>query len=242
MSGDHGVTRGIPPLEGCLYCHSSQTTTVEPGRKVLGLGGQYPVLRCSQCGALAWLDYDPHQNDTWRICYRRVNRAVRYYYVALHLGKAGWLSAQEALDISTDGYVQRVRVQQAQQGQLDWLQPAPLQPPPPLMAISEIVYLSLRGVALFNAVPVGVLARPNEKDLLDTGMFYVTDQKLHLLGQRRDWSHRLNEMVRVQYDDKSWTIILNAPNQLQQYRGIITAGQFDPQLVSAVINTLKTKS
>lgn len=228
----------IPPLLGCLYCHAEGSTTLSPPRKFLGLGGNYPVLTCSHCASVALLDYDPGNAQNWRIRYRRVNRAPRYYYVAVYLGRAGWLSAQKALAASTNGYVQRTRVQQTRAGDLSWLQPATLRPPPPLMGVNEVVYLTLRAVTFQEAAPPGLLVRVDQGTVLDSGKFYVTDQKLHLLGQRRDWSHRLSDIRKVEYDEKAWTIVLNTPGQPQQYRGLNAFDQFDPQLVAAVVEAL----
>jgi hypothetical protein len=228
----------IPPLLGCLYCHAEGATTLSPGRRFLGFGGDYPVLTCSACASVALLDYDPEDSQNWRIRYRRVNRALRYYYVAIYLGKAGWLSAQKAMEASRSGYVQRTRVQQARAGDLSWLQPAPLNPPPPFMGGGEVVYLTLRAVTFQEAPPPGFLVRADQGTVLDSGKFYVTDQKMHLLGQRRDWSHRLSDVQRVEFDDKAWTIVLNTPGQPQQYRGPNVLDQFDPQLVAAVVETL----
>jgi len=228
----------IPPLLGCLYCHTEGATTLSPGRRFLGFGSDYPVLTCRHCNSVALLDYKPGDSQNWRIRYRRVNRAPRYYYVAIYLGKAGWLSAQKALAASTNGYVQRSRVQQIRAGNLSWLQPSTLHPPPPLMSAEEVVYLTLRGVTFQEAPPSGFLVRADQGAVLDSGKFYVTDQKLHLLGQRRDWSHRLSDILRVEYDDRAWTIVLNTPGQPQQYRGPNVSDQFDPQLVAAVVEAL----
>jgi hypothetical protein len=228
----------IPPLLGCLYCHTEGATVLSPGRRFLGFGGDYPILTCSHCDSVALLDYDPEDPQDWRIRYRRVNRAPRYYYVAIYLGKAGWLSAQKALAASTNGYVQRTRVQQTRAGDLSWLQPAALHPPPPLMGVEEVVYLTLRAVTFQEAPPPGLLVRADQGTVLDSGKFYVTDQKLHLLGQRRDWSHRLSEIHRLEYDDQAWTVVLNTPGQPQQYRGVNAFDQFDPQLVAAVVEAL----
>lgn len=228
----------IPPLRGCLYCHAEGTTVLSEGRKVLGLGDGFPVLRCTQCDAVALLDYDPAAPERWRIRYRHVNRASRYYYVAIYLGKGGWIDGPQAMAVSTDGFVQRARVQQVRSGDLAWLRPAPLDPPPPLMAIQEQVYLTVRGVVLQEAPPTGLLVRADQGPVLDAGTLYVTGSKLHLLGHRRDWSYRLSEVSRVYYDDHSWSVILDTPGQPQQYRGKNTLGDFDAQLIAAVIETL----
>jgi hypothetical protein len=226
----------IPPLQGCLYCHSEGTMILSEGRKFLGMGGNYPVLRCTQCDSVALLDCAP---DHWRIRYKHTNPAPSYYYVAIHLGKAGWLPSEAALAISTTGYIQRARVEQTQAGDLAWLQPAPLRPPPPLMSTEETVYLSLKGVTLQEAPPSGLLVRADQGGVLDTGKFYITDQKLHLLGQRRDWSHRLTDIHKVEYNTKSWAVVINTLGQPQQYRGLNLPDQYDAQLVAAVIEILR---
>ncbi len=228
----------IPPLKGCLYCHQDGTTVLTEGRKFLGFGSDYPLLKCTHCESVALLDIAGDDPDHWRIRYRRVNPDPEYYYVAIHLGEAGWLSAEDALAISTNGYVQRQRREQIAQGDLSWLHPTPLDPPPPLMSPTEEVYLTLKGVTFQEAPPPGLLVRPDQGAVLDSGKFYVTDQKLHLLGQRRDWSHRLNSIQRIDYDDQAWTLVLNTPNEPRQYRGLNTWDQLDAQLVAAVVEVL----
>ena len=127
----------LPPLRGCLYCHSEGSTVLHPGRRFLGRGSKYLVLRCRTCGAVAWFDVNPATPEEWRVCYRRVSRSSVYYYAAIHLGRAGWLSAHEALAISTRSYVQRRRVEQVEDGDLSWLQPVEQYPPLPLMGADE---------------------------------------------------------------------------------------------------------
>lgn len=232
----------IPPLQGCLYCHTEGTLTLHEGRNILGLGSDYPTVKCSHCESVALLDVNPDAPDQWRIRYRRVNSAPQYYYVAWHLGTAGWLSAQDALAISINGFVQRQRAQQAAAGDLSWLHAAPLDPPPPLMTIHEIVYLTLKGVTLREASPTGLLTRPDQGVLLDSGKCYVTDQKLHLLGQRRDWSHALSDVQDITYDQQGWTVLLVHPGAAQQYRGINSPEQLDAQLVAEVVKTLSKNS
>ncbi len=225
----------LPPLQGCLYCHSEGTITRSEPRRFLGFGDVYPQLKCSACGAVALFDLT---DGDWRIRYKRFSRAASFYYVALHLGAAGWLSSGDALDISTEGFVQRKRVEQAKVGKLSWLQAAPLLPPPPLMTPEEKVFLSLRGVAYQQSALPGFWARSDQAEVLDTGTFYVTDYKLHLLGQRRDWSHRLSDIRKVAYDHRSWTIYLNTAGSAEFYRGMALASQMDPQLFSAVVEAL----
>jgi hypothetical protein len=230
----------LPPLQGCLYCHSEGTTTLSYNRRLLGFGSDFPLLRCSHCNSVALLDYDPDHPDDWRIRYRRVNRAPRYYYVAIYLGRAGWLSASAALTISTDGYAQRMRVAQAKAGDLAWLQA--VHSPLPLMSAAEDVYLTLKGVTLQATPPSALLVRAEQGAVFDSGKFYVTNQKLYLLGQRRNWSHVLTDVRKIDYDDKCWVIYLDTPDQLQHYRGTNTSDQLDAQLAAAVIEALWLKN
>jgi hypothetical protein len=235
---DDALLAQIPPLLGCLYCHSEGTTSLTPGRKFLGFGSNFPVLKCSHCGSTALLDVSPIAPEQWRIRYRRINQSSRYYYVASHLGKVGWLSAHMALSISTDGFVQRKRVQQAKVGDLSWLQTEIPSPPPPFISHRETIYLTLKAVTYQQTPPHGFVARAEQRAILDSGKLFVTNENLHLLGQRRDWSHPLYQVHNVTYDAQSWTIALNGGEQPQEYRGINLNDQFDAQLVSAIIEAL----
>ena len=82
---------------------------------------------------------------------------------------------------------------------------------------------------------VSILSRVSPVAVLDSGKLFVTDQKLHLLGQRKDWSHTLGSIQRTGYDDYSWMIRLNSEGQPQQYRGVQVPEQMDAQLVAVVI-------
>ena len=224
------------PLRGCLYCHSEGTITQGEGRKVLGLGGAALLLTCSQCAAVAQFEEGPTA-DEWRIRYRSANRSARYYYVWLHLGQAGWLDADAALTASLTGYVQRYRVQQVLHGELDWLRPAPLSDPPSLMSPSEHIYLTLNPATLRQASRRnGVLAMASDDPVQDAGRCYVTDQKLHLIGGRRDWAHKLSEVQRVDQTDRYWRVYVGEGGQY--YQGENLAGQMDAQLFAAVIRVL----
>lgn len=238
---DDTLVPTIPPLEGCLYCHSEASISLLEPRKFLGLGGSYPVIRCGHCGTTALLDLNADDPEAWRVKYRRVNQAPEYYYVARYLGKAGWLSAQKALTISTDGFVQRKRVKQAQQGELSWLGGGTINPPPPLMGADERVFLSIRAVTYQHAPPSGVFVRQDQGDVLDSGKLYVTDRKIHLLGQRRDWSHSLADVHDVAYDKNAWLVLVDSSGDLRQFRGVISRDQIDPQLVAVVIEALWAK-
>lgn len=234
---DNQTLTQLPPLQGCLVCHAEEATSLSEPRKLFGFGHNYPVLRCSQCGAVALLDAS--LPDEWRINYRRLSRDPAYYYVAVHFGKAGWLSAQQALTISTDGFVQRQRVRQARMSDLGWLRPKTLNPPPPVMDIQEQVFLTLKGVTYQDASVFSRWGRSGGGDLLDSGKLYVTDRALHLLGQRRNWSHALADIQRVTYDRRAWTIVLSTPSHPQQYRGVHVSDQFDPQLVATIVEALR---
>jgi len=224
------------PLRGCLYCHAEGTVTLGESRKVLGIGSSTPLLTCSQCSAVAQFE-EGATADEWRIRYRSANHAARYYYVWLHLGQAGWLDADAALTASLYGFVQRYRLQQVLHGELNWLRPAPLTDPPSLMSPSELVYLTLNPASLRQASKRnGVLAMNSEDPVQDVGRCYVTDQKLHLLGQRRDWAHKLSEVQRVDQTERYWRVYVGDSGQY--YQGENLPGQMDAQLFAAVIRVL----
>jgi len=233
-----GATRDLPPpLQGCLYCHSEGTTVLARSRKILGLGSDFPIVKCAHCDSTAYLDYQPDLPDGWRICYHRANRAPRYYYVFIHLRKAGWLSAAQALLASTNGFVQRARVAQTQAGDVSWLRPASPNPSLPLLPPAERVYLTLKGVTLQEGPPPGFLIRATAGTTLDSGKAYVTAQHLYLLGQRRDWSHPLSDIRVATYDETSWTVSLEGNER--HYRGVNVSDQFDAQLVATIIDALR---
>src|SRR5258708_36139780 len=126
MTDTPDATVEIPaPLQGCLYCHNEGTIGVTDGRKILGLGSGLPTLTCRNCGSVARFEPGPDA-DNWRIRYRTFNKSPRFYYVILYLGKAGWLTADEALAISHNGCVQHQRIQQVQRADLNSVAPVPL--------------------------------------------------------------------------------------------------------------------
>jgi hypothetical protein len=223
------------PLQGCLYCHTEGSITLTEGRKILGLGSGLPTLMCSSCGSVAL--FEPGEdNDSWRIRYKSVNKAPRFYYVMLYLGRAGWLTAEEALESSRKGFVQRQRVQQAQRGDFSWLKPTPLDPPPPLMSHDERVYLTVNPVSFQQAMRAGSVLAQGEENVLDSGRFYVTDRKLHLLGHRRDWSHKLSDVQRVEHNDQYWRVYVGESEQ--HYQGSNLPDQIDAQLFTTVVKML----
>jgi hypothetical protein len=232
-----------PPLRGCLYCHAEGSISRAEGRKLLGLGSDFPLLVCTECGSVASFD-EGKDTGRWRIRYRKYNRERKFYFSVLYLGKAGWLGADEALDISTRSFVQRHRVRQAQQGDVAWLHPTPLSPPPPLMNPHEEVYMSFQYVIYCQASQVGRLAHRAVANSLDAGSFFVTGSKIHLLGHRRDWSYHLTDIQGIDYNDKSWFIYLNNINNVggvEYFQGDNHPDELDAQLVAAVLQALRGK-
>jgi hypothetical protein len=227
------------PLLGCLYCHAEGTTTLNEGRKILGLGSGLPTVTCNNCGSVAFFEQG-NDTDSWRIRYKNVNKAPRFYYVMLYLGRAGWLNAEQALEASRNGYVQRQRVLQTQRGDFSWLYPAPLDPPPPLMSPDENVYLRVNPATFQQSTRVGSVLGQGEENVLDSGRFYVTNRKLHLLGHRRDWSHKLSEIKRIEHTDELWRIYVGDSDQ--HYQGTNFPDQIDAQLFTTVVKMLSQTS
>jgi hypothetical protein len=223
------------PLQGCLYCHTEGSITLSEGRKILGFGSGLPTLTCSSCGSVALFEAGPTP-DSWRIRYKSVNKAPRFYYVMLYLGKAGWLTAEQALEASRNGYVQRQRIQQAQRGDFSWLHPAPLNPPPPLMSHDENVYVTVNPVTFQQAMRAGSVLAQGEENVLDSGRFYLTDKKLHLLGHRRDWSHKLTDVQRIEHNDEYWRVYVGESEQ--HYQGTNLPDQIDAQLFTTIVKML----
>lgn len=223
------------PLLGCLYCHREGTTTLSEGRRLFRLGPPVQVLTCSACGSVAHFEPGPDSSD-WRIRYRRTNQDDAYYYMLVYLGSGRWLNAADALRISRRGYVQRQRMAQAAKGDLSWLSPTVLDPPPPLMSPDETVYLTCNPATFQQATRGGVLLARDEENVLDSGILYVTDHKIHLLGRRRDWSHRLEDIREVEHNTRYWRVHVGSTQQ--HYQGINHADQIDAQLFTTVLDVL----
>jgi hypothetical protein len=225
----------LPPLQGCLYCHHEGTIKFAEGRKVLGFGSGLPTLTCSHCGAVSFLEAGSG-TTAWRVRYKKVNEAAQYYYMMVHFKQQRWYDAEDALTISRKGFVQRHRIDQVQQGDLGWLAPSPLDPPPPLMAPSEKVYVALPNVTLQQPAQSNGFLALNEVTILDSGTFYVTNSRLHLIGQRRDWANRLNEIRDIEHDEHHWRIYVGANRQC--FNGENTPDELDAQLFAAVVKFL----
>jgi hypothetical protein len=225
------------PLRGCLICHSEGTLELSEKRRTLR--GYYPILTCTNCGSTALFDWKSDQENSWRIYYRKISRQV-YAYAALRFLKAGWLRSDDALDLSTEVYIQRQRIRQVSEGDLKWLKPAPLLPPLPLMTADELVYLTLKPVYYCESAETRLPLMRRRESILDTGTFYVTNSKIHLLGQRRDRSHRLADIVEVVHQPDAWYVYLGIGRASHYYRGM---GQpnLDAEVIVAVVNVLRLR-
>lgn len=227
----------LPPLQGCLYCHTEGTTALFPNRRLLGIGSDFPILKCSRCGTTAEFDADPALPEVWHIRFRRCNHDPRYFYVAQQFSKAGWLTAQQALTISTDGYIQRQRVQQAQSGDLSWLQPEQI----PADERAGQPYLSLKGVTLQETSGPGFFGLGSSAAVLDSGKLFVTADYLYLDGQRRVWKYPFDDLENVRHTDQAWIVAIEQGDQQLSMQGVSLPDQIDVQLVAAVIEALWRK-
>lgn len=213
------------PLLGCLYCHAEGTITEVSPRRLFGFGADYPQLRCSHCGAVALFD-DNLLSGEWRINYRKFSREATYYFSALNLGQQEWLSAEEALQISTKAYIQRERLQQARRGDLSWLRPrASL--PPSISPTEQLLFLNKQGV-LYDSQDMKV----------DTGVLYWTAGKLYLLGQAQQWEFDLQQVQHTDYSEHGWELYLSSSEREYLLRCDYRDDEIDPQLTTAIIETL----
>ncbi|WP_119072939.1 hypothetical protein [Aggregatilinea lenta] len=204
---------------------------------MLGIGGEFPILRCSRCGTTAEFDADPALPEAWHIRFRHCNSDPRYFYVALHFDKAGWLTGQQALTISTDGYIQRQRVQQAQSGDLSWLQPEQI----PEDERAGQPYLSLKGTSLREPVGTGILGLGSGSTVLDSGKLFVTGDMLYLDGQRQVWKYPFDVIKDIRYSDQAWTVTVEQGDRAVSMQGTNLPDQIDVQLIATVIEALWRK-
>lgn len=236
---DHWLA-SLPPVQGCLFCHSEGAVSVETGRSRLMRGSNLPVIRCSHCGAVAELDALP-EREVWRIRYRKVNHADRYYYVAQQFGSGEWHDQSAALQISTNGFVQRQRVRQTAEGDLSWLAPLEVDPLPPFIDQGETVWLELRGVTLARMAPQTRVFRSGQSEIIDSGKLYVTGLKLHLQGQRRDWSIAWPDVPGSRYDSDMWQIWVESNDQPCELSAQRASNEIDPQLIIAIVERLRQR-
>lgn len=229
----------LPPVQGCLFCHTEGAVSVEPQRAPRVRADRSLVIKCSYCGAVAQLDAAPDRPADWRIRYTKVNGAARYYYVARHLGGGTWLDREDALRISTRGYVQRQRVRQASEGDLSWLSPVVLDPLPPFIVPGETIFLELRAVTLTRLAPRTWIFRAGQDELLDSGKLYVTNRKLHLLGQRRDWSVSWDDALDAGYGTDVWHLSVAGDERLRTLSAQRASNEIDPQLITAIFDLLR---
>ncbi|HLA43843.1 MAG TPA: hypothetical protein VJZ27_10425 [Aggregatilineales bacterium] len=218
-----------------------------------GFGSRYPVIVCSHCGATALLNWNEEaQHDRWRIKYKKVPSEPPYTCASLRFRSAGWLDADAALDISAGVFVQRQRLQQIAAGDFGWLKPGKLKPPPPLMSAEETVYLALKPASycetavsrfafiekLEQTLPL-LSAFSGQHVVLDTGTLYVTDAKIHLLGQQRDRSHRLLDIRRADFRGDVWRIHVDSGEHPHHYQGFSQVeGVLDAELIVAIVGSL----
>lgn len=218
------------PLVGCLFCHAEGTITEFAPHRWFGFGSEFPRLVCNRCKAVAL--FEP-QEDGWRIAYQRFNKRRQYFYAAQLLGQADWLGADQAIELSTKVYIQRQRVQQAQQGDLSWLKPLDVSIPNAPSA--GAVYLTFAHVNLHQ--------EGNSDDQpLDTGSFFVTYTTLHLLGRDRDWSYPLNQIEAVDYSGAGWKIHLTTKETKRYFSCEPSLDETDPQLTTAIIKAFMRPS
>jgi len=232
-----------PPMVGCLVCHTEgMLNLVEKQNRRFPaflplFGADYPELLCEHCGSAALFDWN---GERWRIKYRRISRQ-HYAFAALCFLNAGWLGADDALDISTQVYVQRQRLKQTLSGDLAWLKPARLAPPPPLMSAEEKVFLTLKPVTYYETSksPAGLPWFGAKDVALDSGTCYITDSKIHLLGQRRDRSHRLSEISGTDHANGIWRIHILISDIPHHYQGSGQATNLDAELIATVVEILR---
>jgi ribosomal protein S27AE len=217
------------PMQGCLYCGAEGSVVASEGNQ---------KLTCGTCGAIA--RFEPGTDaDHWRINYQKYSHAPRFYYVMVHLGRAGWLDADAALNVAEQGFIYRHRLQQAQRGELGWLKPTKMETPPPLMSPAETVYIHLTSAAIFHAQRANGLAalfNRNNGIQQDSGQIYITDLKIHLIGKTRDWSHKLSDIQRIDHNEKHWRLYVGDGTQF--YQGENVPGQIDAQLFATVVKIL----
>ena len=224
------------PLNGCLVCHTEDRVELTQARRVFGLGREMLLLTCEKCGSVAQFDWDEESADEWRIRYWKVTSDPPYSFAAWRLKRAGWLDQDDALEVSTQIFVHRQRLHQTLRGELEWLKPRQLDPPPPLMSADETVYLALKGVNYSKDSSSKLWMLNRDDDVLDTGTFYVTDGKLHLLGQRRDRSERLSAIRRMEHDQYGWYIYTE---DTHHYYGVHQEELLDGELIMAIIDALR---
>lgn len=230
------------PLLGCLYCHAEGTIIQTEGRKRLGfIGGNFPQLNCTQCGAVASFDLAPDGNH-WRIRYQKYNREHLYHFAAQRLGKAGWLEEKTALEQSRLIYIQRHRLQQAEQNNLQWLRPIVLNPPPPVIGLHQTIHLNFRYVTYRQLRSTYRFAHNEADPILDAGSLYITDSHLHLLG-KEDRSYKIETIHATNFNHKAWFIYFEKKDRSVEYLQCNgKSEEIDPQLAVAVVEALRRKN
>lgn len=227
-----------PPLEGCLVCHTEGSVALEEGRSLPIVGTLMPTLNCDSCGSVAKFRWDGESVSRWAIRYQKILSEFPYTGANRRLLGKGWLSADDAISISSEIYIHRQRLQQIADHDLSWIKPSRLNPPPPLMTPDELIYLSLKPASYCETGNRRMAFMSDDGVVLDTGILYVTDSKIHLLGQRRDRSQRLSEITDLEFRDDQWFIHVDMDDQRHHYRGLGQGGILDAQIIVAIIGVL----
>lgn len=221
------------PLVGCLVCFAEGTIQLIEKPAFFNFKGfrvGVPLIVCQKCGSTAQFELGADA-DSWRVRYKRVNHPERYHYAARTLGVNRWLSADEALEMAERGYMQRMRLEQVANGDLSFLPHLPTRNTSSLLSPDETVYTRIEQVAL--------QVRGRETSLLDNGVFYLTDQKVHLHGARRDWSHRLSDLHIADFNTEHWQIEIGAtPHTYVGSSRPTDPDALDAQLLTALVRTL----
>lgn len=222
-----------PPLVGCLYCHTEGTITEFTSRRFAR--ASYPRLVCSNCGSVAL--YDAGEADHWRISYQRVNHDARYFYAAYVFESAAWLDDDRAIDLSRDAYIQRRRVEQVKSGQLNWLQPElPDDIRPSRLSPDEQILAFVERCGLKRKIEADPDTAPSTHDV-DQGPLFLTNRKMHLLGQQREWVYEYAAVINTHFEQLLWRITFSDAHFIEHNA---TPKELDPQLLTAVVETLRS--
>ena len=75
---------------------------------------------------------------------------------------------------------------------------------------------------------------------LDTGSFFVTDEKIHLLGHKQDWSYSLYDILAVDFNERAWFLYVPSSGSLPEFFFVENhPEELDAQLAAAVVDVLR---
>jgi hypothetical protein len=220
-----------PPLIACLYCHTEGTITEHLPQ--FWQRSKFPRLMCEFCGSIAEFDNMPDARS-WRIRYVKCSNDAPYYYAHLVFEAADWLSEDEAIDLSTDAYVQRRRNEQVRVGQLAWLQPTLPDNRPASLTPDEHTLAYFEKVALHRQVTTDEGETIHD---VDQGALFLTDRKLHIHGQQRDWSYEYGAVVKVHYDTTTWHVSFSDNHFIKH---TVQPGEINAQITCSLIEVLRS--